>query len=143
MRAGLPIVAAEVGGLAEALDGAGRLALVDAIDQVGTWDSLALLTTHGHADHVGNNDLADRLVANRDVTVRRLVRCRDLAQMRDPVSYWTTYLERVAGVLPIPIPPHRALRAFSPSSHHSQRWRRRPGSLRRRRSRRFALARFA
>jgi len=40
------------------------------------------------------------LVADRNGTVRHLVPCRDLAQMRDPVGYWTAYLQRVAGMLP-------------------------------------------
>ena len=74
--------------------------LIDAATQIGPWDSLVLLTTHGHADHVGNNDLADQLAADRDVTARHLVPSRDLAQMRDPVGYWTAYLQRVAGLLP-------------------------------------------
>ena len=77
-----------------------RGALIEAMTQIGTWDSLVLLTTHGHADHVGNNDLADQLLADRDVAVRHLVPCRDLPQMRDPVGYWTAYLQRVTGVLP-------------------------------------------
>ena len=38
-----------------------RKALITAVDRVGPWRRLVLLTTHGHVDHVGNNDLIDQL----------------------------------------------------------------------------------
>lgn len=36
-----------------------RAALREAADRVGHWSRALVLTTHGHLDHVGNNDLAD------------------------------------------------------------------------------------
>ena len=77
-----------------------RDALSAAATQLGTWDKLVVLTTHGHVDHVGNNDLADRLAADRGATVRHLVPAPDLAQMRDPLGYWTTAIQRVADIVP-------------------------------------------
>ena len=63
-----------------------------------------MLTTHGHPDHVGNNDLADEL----GVPVEHYVPVRDLDQMRDPASYWVNSFSRVAGVVPLPAPPSLA-----------------------------------
>jgi glyoxylase-like metal-dependent hydrolase (beta-lactamase superfamily II) len=77
-----------------------RDALSAAATQLGAWEKVVVLTTHGHVDHVGNNDLADRLAADRGATARHLVPFADLAQMRNPLGYWTTALQRVAGVVP-------------------------------------------
>src|SRR5690348_15417162 len=77
-----------------------RDALIDATTQIGTWDSLVLLTTHGHADHVGNNDLGGQVVADRDGKVRCLGPLRGLAQVGGSGRYLTSFLQGVAGMLP-------------------------------------------
>src|SRR6202035_3468037 len=77
-----------------------RHALSAAATQIGPWDRLVVLTTHGHVDHVGNNALADRLGADRGASVRHLVPAPDLPQMRDPLAYWTTAIQRVASMVP-------------------------------------------
>ncbi|MGE7384025.1 MBL fold metallo-hydrolase [Streptomyces sp. NPDC004126] len=78
-----------------------RAALREAAERVGPWSRVLLLTTHGHADHVGNNDLADALGAPAE----HYVPAPDLGQMRDPVAYWTRAFERVAGLGVLPGPP--------------------------------------
>ncbi|OLZ63745.1 hypothetical protein AVW11_20165 [Streptomyces amritsarensis] len=75
-----------------------RTALRTAADRVGPWSRALVLTTHGHLDHVGNNDLADEL----GVPVEHCVPARDLDQMRDPESYWVRSFERVAWAAPLP-----------------------------------------
>jgi glyoxylase-like metal-dependent hydrolase (beta-lactamase superfamily II) len=82
-----------------------RAALRTAVDRVGPWSRLLLLTTHGHTDHVGNNDLVDELAAERGVPAEHWVPARDLAQMRDPVTYWEHAFDRIAGVAALPAPP--------------------------------------
>jgi glyoxylase-like metal-dependent hydrolase (beta-lactamase superfamily II) len=77
-----------------------REALVAAVGQLGSWSRLVVLTTHGHVDHVGNNDLADQLGHDHGASVVHLVPAADVAQMRDAVGYWTDSLRRLAGVLP-------------------------------------------
>ncbi|MEU2428358.1 MBL fold metallo-hydrolase [Streptomyces sp. NPDC007861] len=81
-----------------------RAALREAAGRVGRWSRALVLTTHGHPDHVGNNDLADELADERGVPVEHYVPAPDLDQMRDPASYWTRSLERIAGVGPLPAP---------------------------------------
>ncbi|AWZ17970.1 MBL fold metallo-hydrolase [Streptomyces sp. ICC1] len=78
-----------------------RAALREAADRVGPWSRALLLTTHGHLDHVGNNDLADEL----GVPAEHYVPAPDLDQMRDPVSYWLRSFDRIAGFAPMPAPP--------------------------------------
>ncbi|HEX4252530.1 MAG TPA: MBL fold metallo-hydrolase [Pseudonocardia sp.] len=91
-----------------------RAALEAATRRVGDWSRAILLTTHGHPDHVGNNDLADEL----GVPVEHYVPARDLDQMRDPTSYWVNSFSRVAGAVPLPAPPdlagHRVVSLFVP-----------------------------
>lgn len=82
-----------------------RAALKGAVDRVGPWSRLLLLTTHGHTDHVGNNDLVDELAAERGVPAEHWVPARDLEQMRDPVTYWERAFTGIAGVAPLPAPP--------------------------------------
>ncbi|MDX3537050.1 MBL fold metallo-hydrolase [Streptomyces sp. MB09-01] len=65
-----------------------------------------MLTTHGHVDHVGNNDLADEL----GVPAEHYVPAPDLDQMRDAVAYWVRSFERIAGVAPLPSPPAPTIR---------------------------------
>ncbi|MFE2476598.1 MBL fold metallo-hydrolase [Streptomyces sp. NPDC059389] len=77
-----------------------RAALREAMDRVGPWSRVLVLTTHGHPDHVGNNDLADEL----GVPVEHRVPAPDLDQMRDPASYWVRAFERVEGMAPLPAP---------------------------------------
>ncbi|WP_406184135.1 MBL fold metallo-hydrolase [Streptomyces sp. NBC_01006] len=77
-----------------------RAALREAMDQVGPWSRALFLTTHGHPDHVANNDLADEL----GVPVEHWVPAPDLDQMRDPASYWVRAFERIAGVAQLPAP---------------------------------------
>jgi glyoxylase-like metal-dependent hydrolase (beta-lactamase superfamily II) len=83
-----------------------RAALSSAVDEVGEWTELIVLTTHGHPDHVGNNDLPDELAEARGARVQHFVPARDVAQMRDPQGYWTTSFDRLVGVVPLPAPPN-------------------------------------
>ena len=85
-----------------------REALRAAVDHVGPWSRLVVLTTHGHPDHVGNNDLADELGRDRNVAVQHFVPARDLPQMLDPATYWVRSFSRIAGVVPLPAPPRLA-----------------------------------
>ena len=82
-----------------------RESLTRAIDQVGPWQKLILLTTHGHVDHVGNNDLPDEWAADRGITVAHYVPARDLPQMLEPTRYWEATFDRVVGVAALPAPP--------------------------------------
>jgi glyoxylase-like metal-dependent hydrolase (beta-lactamase superfamily II) len=82
-----------------------RTALKTATDRVGPWKHLVVLTTHGHPDHVGNNDLADELGHDRGVAVEHHVPARDLPQMLDPAQYWISSFSRAVGVVPLPAPP--------------------------------------
>lgn len=82
-----------------------RKALTEAIDRVGPWHKLVLLTTHGHVDHVGNNDLPDEWAADRGITVEHYVPARDLPQMLEPTRYWEETFDRVVGIAPMPAPP--------------------------------------
>ncbi|MCX4547117.1 MBL fold metallo-hydrolase [Streptomyces sp. NBC_01565] len=77
-----------------------REALREATGRVGQWSRALVLTTHGHPDHVGNNDLADEL----GVPAEHYVPAFDLDQMRDPASYWVRSFERIAGVAALPAP---------------------------------------
>jgi glyoxylase-like metal-dependent hydrolase (beta-lactamase superfamily II) len=67
-----------------------RTALLAATRKVGEWSRALVLTTHGHTDHVGNNDLADEL----GVPAEHYVPARDLDQMLDPGSYWVRSFTR-------------------------------------------------
>ena len=82
-----------------------RDALTRAIERVGPWQKLVLLTTHGHVDHIGNNDLPDEWAATRDITVEHYVPAYDVPQMVDPQRYWKATFDRVVGVTPLPAPP--------------------------------------
>ncbi|MEV8533856.1 MBL fold metallo-hydrolase [Streptomyces sp. NPDC051211] len=95
-RAGDTLVLVDTG-----VTAAFRAALREAADRVGHWSRALLLTTHGHLDHVGNNDLADEL----GVPVEHYVPALDLDQMRDPASYWVRSFDRIAGLAPLPAPP--------------------------------------
>ncbi|MFJ3925188.1 MBL fold metallo-hydrolase [Streptomyces sp. NPDC090022] len=81
-----------------------RAALREAAGRVGPWSRVLLLTTHGHPDHVANNDLADAL----DVPAEHYVPAPDVGQMCDPLSYWVRSLARIAGVTPLPAPERAA-----------------------------------
>ncbi|MEU6705643.1 MBL fold metallo-hydrolase [Streptomyces wuyuanensis] len=78
-----------------------RTALQEAAGRVGHYSRALVLTTHGHPDHVGNNDLADEL----GVPAEHYVPAPDLDQMRDPASYWLRSFERITGLAPLPVPP--------------------------------------
>ncbi|MGO4461185.1 MBL fold metallo-hydrolase [Streptomyces sp. M-16] len=86
-----------------------RAALREAADRVGPWSRALVLTTHGHPDHIGNNDLADEL----GVPVEHFLPARDLDQMRDPVAYWARAFERIAGTAPGPAPAQAAEQLLS------------------------------
>ncbi|MFG2291807.1 MBL fold metallo-hydrolase [Streptomyces sp. NPDC048603] len=86
-----------------------RAALREATGRVGPWSRALVLTTHGHPDHVGNNDLADEL----GVPAEHRVPAPDLDQMRDPAAYWVRSFERIAGLAPLPAPPVLAGRMLS------------------------------
>lgn len=92
-RAGDTLVLVDTGATA-----AFRSALRDAADRLGPWSRALVLTTHGHPDHIANNDLADEL----GVPVEHYVPALDLDQMRDPLSYWVRAFERIAGLAPLP-----------------------------------------
>ncbi|WP_051969177.1 MBL fold metallo-hydrolase [Kitasatospora azatica] len=77
-----------------------RTALREATGRVGPWSRALLLTTHGHPDHVGNNDLADEL----GVPVEHYVPAPDIDQMLDPAQYWVQSFHRIAGLSPLPAP---------------------------------------
>ncbi|MFI6150374.1 MBL fold metallo-hydrolase [Streptomyces sp. NPDC051109] len=94
-RAGDTLVVVDTG-----VTAAFRAALREAMDRVGPWSRALFLTTHGHPDHVANNDLADEL----GVPVEHCVPAPDLDQMRDPDSYWVRSFERIAGAAPLPPP---------------------------------------
>ncbi|WP_328738391.1 MBL fold metallo-hydrolase [Streptomyces erythrochromogenes] len=89
-----------------------RAALRTAADRVGPWSRALVLTTHGHPDHVGNNDVADEL----GVPAEHYVPARDLDQMRDPESYWVRSFERIAWAAPLPAPAlaARVVSLFTP-----------------------------
>ncbi|GGM13803.1 MBL fold metallo-hydrolase [Nakamurella endophytica] len=95
-----------------------RDAVTAAVDRVGPWQRLVVLTTHGHVDHVGNNDLADDLAQQRGVPVEHHLPARDLPQLLDPESYWVQSFSRIAGVVPLPAPPRlvgdRVVSLFQP-----------------------------
>lgn len=95
-RAGDTLVLVDTG-----VTAAFRAALLEAADRVGPWSRALVLTTHGHLDHVGNNDLADEL----GVPVEHYVPALDLDQMRDPASYWVRAFDRIAGLGALPEPP--------------------------------------
>ncbi|MGW7100638.1 MBL fold metallo-hydrolase [Streptomyces sp. NPDC054838] len=86
-----------------------RTALREAADRVGPWSRALVLTTHGHVDHVANNDLADEL----GVPVEHYVPAPDVAQMCDPLSYWVPSFDRIAGLAPLPPPALLADRLVS------------------------------
>jgi glyoxylase-like metal-dependent hydrolase (beta-lactamase superfamily II) len=79
--------------------------LVTAVDRVGPWRHLVLLTTHGHVDHVGNNDLVDQLARERGVSVEHFVPALDVPQMVDPHGYWSRSFGQLNGIVPMPAPP--------------------------------------
>lgn len=91
-----------------------REALRAATRRVGAWSRAIVLTTHGHPDHVGNNDFADEL----GVPTEHWVPARDLDQMRDPASYWVHSFARIPGVVALPAPPslagHKVVSLFQP-----------------------------
>jgi len=82
-----------------------RKALLTAVDRLGPWQHLVLLTTHGHVDHIGNNDLIDQLAAERNVKVEHFLPALDAQQMIDPLAYWSSNFDQVGGVVPLPAPP--------------------------------------
>ena len=83
-----------------------RNAIGRAVDLVGPWKRLVLLTTHGHVDHIGNNDLVDEIAARSAARpLQHFVPAKDLPQMRDPKAYWTHTFGRIAGVVPMPAQP--------------------------------------
>ena len=82
-----------------------REAIRRAADELRDWTKLLLLTTHGHTDHVGNNDVVDELAAAHGASVEHFVPAADVPQMRDPVSYWTRAFRRIEGLADMPAPP--------------------------------------
>ncbi|MCX4781123.1 MBL fold metallo-hydrolase [Streptomyces sp. NBC_01264] len=86
-----------------------RAALREAAGRVRPWSRALVLTTHGHLDHVGNNDLADAL----GVPAEHWVPAPDLDQMRDPVDYWARAFERVAGAAVLTDPAGTAARVVA------------------------------
>ena len=97
-----------------------RDAIRSAADDLAPWSRILLLTTHGHPDHVGNNDIVKELGAQLDPSsIRHYVSAHDVAQYHDHgLSYWTTSLGRVSGLVPGFEDPataaHRLLDLFQP-----------------------------
>ncbi|MBC2893280.1 MBL fold metallo-hydrolase [Rhodococcus sp. 4CII] len=79
-----------------------RDAIRSAADDLAPWSNILLLTTHGHPDHVGNNDLIAELGDGIDrANVHHFVSAHDAVQYRDHgISYWITSLGRVSGLVP-------------------------------------------
>lgn len=98
-RAGDTIVIVDTG-----VTGAFRHALKAAVNDVGDADRLLLLTTHGHTDHVGNNDLVDEIASERGITAEHFVPARDIGQMLDPIDYWTRAFGPIVDLTPFPAP---------------------------------------
>lgn len=98
-RAGGTIVIVDTG-----VTTAFRDALKAAVNDVGDAERLLLLTTHGHTDHVGNNDLVDEIAAERGITAEHFVPARDVGQMLDPVDYWTRAFGPLVDLTPFPAP---------------------------------------
>ena len=104
-----------------------RQALTVAVDRVGPWDHLVVLITHGHPDHVGNNDLADQLAQERGIDAQVWMPAGDVDQMRDPQTYWKTSLDRLPGLAPLPAAPGLAalkissvFQPYRPFSQHTR-----------------------
>jgi glyoxylase-like metal-dependent hydrolase (beta-lactamase superfamily II) len=98
-RAGDTIVIVDTGVTAPFRD-----ALRSAVDQIGDAKRLLLLTTHGHTDHVGNNDVVDDIASERGIPAQHFVPARDVGQMLDPVSYWTRAFSNIVNLTPMPAP---------------------------------------
>lgn len=81
-----------------------RKALRAAVDEFGDAKRLLLLTTHGHTDHVGNNDLVDEIASERGITAEHFVPARDVGQMLDPVDYWTSAFSPIVDLTSFPAP---------------------------------------
>jgi glyoxylase-like metal-dependent hydrolase (beta-lactamase superfamily II) len=82
-----------------------RDALAAALDEVGAWKHVVLLTTHGHLDHVGNNHIVEQLALRRGCTTEHFVPARDLAQLTNPQRYWAHAFEQIQAVTQLPGPP--------------------------------------
>ena len=77
-----------------------RGAISAAAERLGGWDQAILLTTHGHLDHVGNNDIVDVIAAEHGVAdVAHFVPAHDVAQLLDPHGYWSASLGQLTSVL--------------------------------------------
>jgi glyoxylase-like metal-dependent hydrolase (beta-lactamase superfamily II) len=82
-----------------------RDALTKAADRLAPWTDVVLLTSHGHPDHVGNNDVVDEWARKRHVPVRHYLPAADVGQMRDVQDYWTASFSRIVGAVKLPAPP--------------------------------------
>lgn len=98
-RAGDTIVIVDTGVTAPFRD-----ALRAAVNQFGDAQRLLLLTTHGHTDHVGNNDVVDDIAAERGMVAEHFVPARDVGQMLDPLDYWTRTFGSIVDLTPLPAP---------------------------------------
>jgi glyoxylase-like metal-dependent hydrolase (beta-lactamase superfamily II) len=81
-----------------------RRALKAAVGEFGDAKRLLLLTTHGHTDHVGNNDLVDEIASERGIAAEHFVPARDVGQMLDPVDYWTKAFSPIVDLTSFPAP---------------------------------------
>lgn len=91
-----------------------RDSIRSAAGDLAGWSKILLLTTHGHADHVGNNDIVNDLGTGLDRSdVHHFVSAHDAGQYHDNgLHYWTTSLSRVSGLVPgfdDPVPAARGL----------------------------------
>src|SRR6476661_7197352 len=79
-----------------------RDAIRSAAEDLAPWSKILLLTTHGHPDHVANNDLVTELGEGIDrANVHHFVSAHDAGQYHDDgMSYWITSLGRVSGLVP-------------------------------------------
>jgi glyoxylase-like metal-dependent hydrolase (beta-lactamase superfamily II) len=81
-----------------------RDALRQAVNGFAEAKRLLLLTTHGHTDHVGNNDLIDEIAKERGIAAEHFVPARDIGQMLDPVDYWTNAFSNIIDLTSMPAP---------------------------------------
>ncbi|MCP4381171.1 MAG: MBL fold metallo-hydrolase [Hyphomicrobiales bacterium] len=85
-KSGTTLVVVDTGGTAEFagyLDAAAK--------RLAPFDDVVLISTHGHADHVGNNAWIDTL----GVPATHLISTHDLGVMRDQVGYFSSSLGEV------------------------------------------------
>lgn len=90
-KSGSTLVVIDTGGTAEFVE-----YLDKAAKQLEPYDEVVLVTTHGHADHVGNNAWIDTL----GVPARHYISARDLTLMREQVPWFAERFDAANPYLP-------------------------------------------